>query len=100
MSLIERLYQSAANAGLTVPCRWTPAGGGASRTRQVGFAAPSDTVLSGLALDTDYAITCPVSAFPQLAAGDTVRIARQQYQVRDVRSLGDGSEIRASLTRL
>jgi hypothetical protein len=100
MALIERLYQSAANAGLTVRCCWQPAGGGPARTQQVGFSAPDDTVLDGLALNTDYAITYPSSVFVGLAARDTVVIDGVSYQVRDVRAVGDGSEMRAKLTRL
>lgn len=100
MALIERLYQSAANAGLTVRCRWFPASGGAAKTQQVGFSAPDDTILDGLALNTDYAITYPLSVFAGLAARDTVEIDGVTYQVRDVRALGDGSEMRAKLTRL
>ena len=100
MALIERLYQSAANAGLTVRCRWQPAGGGPARTQQVGFFAPDDTVLDGLALNTDYAITYPSSVFVGLAARDTAVIDGVSYQVRDVRAVGDGSEMRAKLTRL
>ena len=99
MALIERLYQSAANAGLTVRCRWTPAGSPA-KTQQVGFSAPDDTVLDGLALNTDYAITYPSSVFVGLAARDTVVIDGVSYQVRDVRAVADGSEMRANLTRL
>ena len=100
MALIERLYQSAANAGLTVRCRWVPAGGGPARTQQVGFSAPDDTVFDGLALNTDYAITYPASVFVGLAARDTVVIGGLTYQVRDVRAVADGSEMRAKLTRL
>ena len=100
MALIERLYQSAANAGLTVRCRWLPAGGGPARTQQVGFSAPDNTVLDGLALNTDYAITYPSSCLKGLAARDTVVIDGVSYQVRDTRAVGDGSEMRAKLTRL
>lgn len=100
MALIDRLYQAAANAGLTVRCRWLPAGDGPARTQQVGFSAPDDTVLDGLALNTDYAITYPASVFVGLAARDTVVIDGVTYQVRDARAVGDGSEMRAKLTRL
>ena len=100
MALIERLYQSAANVGLTVRCRWVPAGGGPARTQQVGFSAPDDAVLDGLALNTDYAITYPASVFVGLAAREVVEIDGVAYQVRDVRALVDGSEMRAKLTRL
>ena len=100
MKLIERLYQSAANAGLTVRCHWQPADGSPSQTHVVGFSAPDDTILDGLARNTDYAITYPASAFVGLAARDTVVIDSVTYQVRDVRAVADGSEMRAKLTRL
>ena len=100
MALIERLYQSAANAGLTVRCRWVPAGGGPARTQQVGISAPDDTVLDGLTLNTDYAITYPASVFVGLAVREVVEVDGVAYQVRDVRALTDGTEMRAKLTRL
>ena len=99
MGLIERVYAAAANAGLTVRCRWTPAGSPA-KTQQVGFSAPDDTVLDGLALSTDYAMTYPASGLDGLAARDVVVIDGHSYQVRDIRAIGDGSEMRAKLTRL
>ncbi len=64
------------------------------------FRAPDASVLDGLALSTDYAIRFPTSRLPALAAGDSVVIAGDSYQVREVRSLADGSERRATLTRL
>ena len=100
MALIERLYQAAANAGLLKDCLWQPSGGSPVEQHPVGFSAPDDTILDGLALNTDYAITYPSSAFVGLAARDTVVIDGVRYQVRDVRSLSDGSEMRAKLTRL
>lgn len=100
MKLIERLYQSAANAGLTVRCHWQPADGSPSQTHVVGFSAPDDTIFDGLARNTDYAITYPASAFVGLAAREVVEIDGVTYQVRDVRAVADGSEMRAKLTRL
>lgn len=100
MKLIERLYQSAANAGLTVRCHWQPADGSPSQTHVVGFSAPDDTILDGLARNTDYAITYPASAFVGLAAREVVEIDGVTYQVRDVRAVADGSEMRVKLTRL
>ena len=99
MGLVEQVYSAAANAGLSVRCRWFPAGGGAVQTRQVGFTAPDDTALDGLTLNTDYAITYPASVFVGLAVRDTVNVNGVSYQVRDVRALGDGTEMRARLTR-
>ena len=99
MGLVEQVYSAAANAGLTVRCRWFPAGGGSAQTQQVGFSAPDDMALDGLTLNTDYAITYPASAFVGLAARDAVEIDGVTYQVRDVRAVADGSEMRAKLTR-
>lgn len=100
MTLIERLYQAASNAGLTVQCLWKPADGPPHCTHPVGFFAPDNTALDGLTLNTDYAITYPALAFVGLAAGQTVEVGGVAYQVRDVRALADGSEMRATLTRL
>ena len=100
MGIVEQVYSAAANAGLTVRCRWFPAGGGSAKTQQVGFSALDDTVLDGLILNTDYAITYPASVFVGLAAREVVEIDGVAYQVRDVRAVADGSEMRAKLTRL
>ena len=51
-------------------------------------------------MNTDYAITYPASVFVGLAVRDTVNVNGVSYQVRDVRALGDGTEMRARLTRL
>ena len=100
MGLVEQVYSAAANAGLTVRCRWFPAGGESAKTQQVGFSAPDDTALDGLTLNTDYAITYPASVFVGLAVRDAVEVEGVAYQVRDVRALADGTEMRAKLTRL
>ena len=96
MGIVEQVYSAAANAGLTVRCRWFPAGGGSAKTQQVGFSAPDDTVLDGLTLNTDYAIPYPASVFVGLAVRDTVVIDGVTYQVRDVRGLAAGSEMGAN----
>jgi hypothetical protein len=64
------------------------------------FRAPDESVLDGLALSTDYAIRYPASRLPSLAAGESVVIAGDRYRVREVRALADGSERRATLTKL
>jgi hypothetical protein len=63
------------------------------------FRAPDETVLDGFALSRDYQIDYP-AAWLTLAAGDTVEVAGNSYQVRDVRAIGDGTERRASLSQL
>lgn len=94
MVRIEDFYDAAARSGLLVDAELD------GHTIAVDFRSPDETVLDGLALSTDYAIRFPASALPALAAGDTVSIAGNTYRVRDIRSIGDGSEHRASLSRL
>ena len=100
MNIVDAIYRAAANAGFLRECRWQPTDGTASQTHQVGFAAPDDTLLDGLTLSTEYVMTYPVTALVGLAARETVEIGGATFQVRDIRAVGDGSEIRAKLTRL
>ncbi|CAK0777470.1 Head-tail adaptor protein [Gammaproteobacteria bacterium] len=98
MGLIESLYQSAARAGLLVRCLWVNSPSPVEAW--VGFKAVDEAVLNGLTLSTETTITFPASALPGLLAGAVVEIRGDRYQVREVRSLGDGSERRATLTKL
>ncbi len=100
MSLVAQIYESAANAGLLKDCLWYPSNGAPSQRHQVGFAAPDESLLDGLTLSTDYEMTYPVTAFGGLVAREVVEIGGTSFQVRDIRAVGDGSEIRAKLTRL
>ena len=45
-------------------------------------------------------MTYPATALVGLAAREVVEIGGTTFQVRDIRAVGDGSEIRAKLTRL
>ena len=94
MVRIEDFYEAAGRSGLLVDAEID------GHTVAVDFRSPDETVLDGLALSADYTIRFPASALPSLAAGDTVSIASSLYRVRDIRSIGDGSEKRASLSRL
>ena len=94
MVRIEDFYEAAGRSGLLVDAEID------GHTIAVEFRSPDETVLDGLALSADYTIRFPASALPSLAAGDTVSIGGSHYRVRDIRSIGDGSEHRASLSRL
>lgn len=94
MVRIEDFYEAASRSALLVDAEID------GHTIAVDFRSPDETVLDGLALSADYTIRFPASALPSLAAGDTVFIAGSLYRVRDIRSIGDGSERRASLSRL
>jgi hypothetical protein len=69
----------------------------AGSTVHCAFPRPDETVLDGFALSRDYQIDYPAS-WLTLGAGDTVEVAGNPYQVRDVRPIGDGTERRASLS--
>ena len=98
--MIERLYEAAARAGLLKTVTWMPAEGAEPKTTFVDFRAPDETVLDGLGLSTDYSIRYPASALTGLASGETLTIEGQAYRVRAVRAVGDGSEKRATLTKV
>ena len=100
MSLVEQIYESAANAGLLKDCLWRPSDGATAQRHPVGFAAPDDTVLDGLSLSTEYAMTYPASIFVGLAQREPVEIDGVTFLVRDIRAVGDGTEMRAHLTRM
>ena len=100
MGLVEQVYAAATNAGLLRDCHWQPADGSPMQTHAVGFSEPDDTVFDGLASTTDHQMSYPASVFVGLAPRDTVEIGSVIYQVRDIRAVGDGSEMRAKLTRL
>ena len=65
----------------------------------VQFRAPDEDVLNGLGVSRDYSIRYPRSRL-SLTAGNELEVAGVSYRVREVTQLGDGSECRASLTRL
>ena len=100
MGIVEQIYESAANAGLLKDCLWRPSDGSQTQRFSVGFAAPDDTVLDGLSLSTEYVMTYPASIFVGLAQREPVVIDGVTFLVRDIRAVGDGSEMRANLTRL
>lgn len=98
--MIERLYEAAARAGLLKEATWTPAGSVESQTVDVDFRAPDETILDGLGLSTDYSMRYPATVLVGLAQGDAITLEGQTYRVREIRAVGDGSEKRATLTRL
>ena len=100
MAFVDFLYEAAERAGLLKQAVWIPSDGTDSVAANVDFRAADETVLDGLALSTDYAIHYPSSVLVGLASGEIFTIDGKTYRVREVRSLGDGSEKRATLTRI
>lgn len=100
VGLLELIYTAAWHAGLLQPCLWRPPDDRPPISTMVGVQAPDVTVLDQLAVGTDTTITFPTTALPGLTRGEVVEVDGVSYRVRDLRAVGDGSEIRASLTRL
>lgn len=94
MAGIEALYDAAASAGLLIRAV------SGSLEVMVDFRAPDEDVLDGLGVNRNYTIRYPLSRLPLLAAGNSLEIAGITYRVREVSAMGDGTEARASLTRL
>jgi hypothetical protein len=94
MAGIEALYDAAASAGLLIRAV------SGSLEVMVDFRAPDEDVLDGLGVNRNYTIRYPLSRLPLLAAGNALEIAGITYRVREVSAMGDGTEARASLTRL
>lgn len=94
MAGIEALYDAAASAGLLIRAV------SGSLEVMVDFRAPDEDVLDGLSVNRNYTIRYPLSRLPLLTAGDALEIAGITYRVREVSAMGDGTEARASLTRL
>ena len=99
MIAIDAFYETAGRAGLLHPAIWRPTAG-QGVTAWVDFRAPDESILDGLGMSTDYRIRYPASRLAGLAQGDTLEIGGVAYRVREIRALGDGSEARATLTRL
>jgi hypothetical protein len=94
MAGIETLYDAAASAGLLIRAV------SGSLEVMVDFRAPDEDVLDGLGVNRNYTIRYPLSRLPLLAAGNALEIAGITYRVREVSAMGDGTEARASLTRM
>jgi hypothetical protein len=100
MGLVETVYAAAVSAGLLQVCVWHPSDGSVTQSHSVGFSCPDESRLDGLAVSTEYAMTFPASVFAGLVAQEQVQIGPATYLVREVRSIGDGTERRARLTRV
>lgn len=90
---VDALYDAAARCGLL-----TRAVFGTAEV-MVEFRAPDEDVLDGLGVSRGYTIRYPKSRLT-LAKGDELLVGSESFKVREVTQLGDGSECRASLTKI
>jgi hypothetical protein len=91
---VGALYEVAARAGLLALAQVE------GRAVPVDFRAPDVVLLDGLVLSHQYTMTYPAAWLPELGAGSGVDIGGQSYRVREITAVGDGSEQRATLTRV
>ena len=104
LDILSRVYESAASAGLLTVCIWHRQND-VPVTHHVGLRAPDDSVLDHLTRSKETTISYPSTIFIGLKTGETVELlatARpgQRYQVREVKAVADGAEMRARLTRI
>ncbi len=112
---IDRLYAAAEQAGLLQRCRRlvgdsttasTTAHTGAPTSMRfspavwVALTTPDEALLDGLAVASDPSIRFPSQRLAGLKKGEVLEVDGTRYRVRDVRSIGDGSEMRAHLSRV
>lgn len=90
---VGALYDAAAHSGLLTSVTFGTA------EVMVDFRATDEDVLDGLGVSRGYTIRYPKTRLT-LAGGDELLVGVDRYRVREVTQLGDGSECRASLTRL
>jgi hypothetical protein len=100
LDLVGRVYESAAHAGLLKRCTWLRSAPEMPLVHYVGLRAPDDSILENLSRSKETTISYPCTIFLGLKAGETVELEGQRYQVREVRAVGDGAELRTKLTRL
>ena len=89
----EDLYDAAQAAGLLTAVQ-SPSG----QTVWCGWSMPDEVLLDGLVASHDYQLRYPASRMT-LHPGDELHIDGAEYVVRSVRAFGDGSEMRAEVSR-
>ena len=61
---------------------------------------PSQILSGDMVLSTDYTLTARAADFGGLFYGDTINVAGQAYQVREVRKLDDGAFCEIALQKV
>lgn len=92
--ICDLVYAAAANAGFLRKCCYR------NNTVLVGFRTADHSVLDHLTQSAETSMTYPSGALEGLKTGDRVEVGTGRYQVREVVTIADGSEMRATLTLL
>ena len=61
---------------------------------------PGQVLGNGMVISTDYTLTARAADFGGLLYGDTINVAGQAYQVREVRKLDDGALCEIALQKV
>ena len=93
-SFCDVVYAAAANVGFLQHCQWR------GHIVMVGLQRADHAVLNHLTLSSETSMTYPSCYLGGLKSGDQVQIGRAKYQIREVIAMGDGTEMRATLTHL
>jgi hypothetical protein len=86
-------------AGFLVTMAWAPAGGGVAADFKARFEAGGAPVLAGMVTAAEPAITFETARVPALTNGDMVYASGNEYKVRDVTPLYDGTLTKALLRK-
>ena len=63
------------------------------------LSEPSQIVLDGMVLFSDYTLRAKASDFGSLVANDSITVAGTAYTVRETRVLNDGLEVQIALQK-
>jgi hypothetical protein len=74
--------------------------GAFSKTALVDLQTHDERLLNQLTLSAETTMSYPAGALPGLQQGEVVKVGGLRYQVREILSVNDGSELRAKLTQL
>lgn len=104
MLTTEKFFESFDKAGFLKTALWTPSGSlpgaGVLQSAKVRYSAPSQAVLAGDAVATDYSIQYPASVFPGLRRGEALTVDGISFRVReDPAAELDGSRVMALLEK-
>jgi len=100
MLATDKFYESFDRAGFLKEALWKPSAGGLAQSEKVRYRAPTENVLGGEALSTDYTIRYSALRFVGLKRDEVITYQGMKYAVREgPKSSLDGSEMEAKLTR-
>lgn len=99
VTLVEQVYAAAAKAGLLMRCTLVSQNG-LREVRDVEFRTTDDTVFDNLVMAVETTITVPNTYFHRAQRGDLCMVNGKTYQIRDIRAIHDGSEIKFKVAKV